>query len=342
MQVYPNRFADSLTKGLGNCYLVFGDEPQQKFESIELLRTKARENGYEERTVLVADSDFQWQQLIEATQSLSLFSSQQYIELELPTGKPGTEGGKILTELASSLSQDTLLLVHGPKIGKDVQKTKWFKALDNIGVFVHCYPLEGKALASWIRQQADAQGVQIDHNGVQFIMGFSEGNMMAAHQELVKLALLYPGQMLDNEKLEASLVDQSRFKVFQLIDVMLAGDTKRCIKILYRLESEGIEPNIIIWALIREWKTLSSLVALKSSGQPIQWQRFGVWRNRQGFYDAALSRMSPSLLNNIQSELEAADLAFKQSVLAKPYIKLAHLCCLFMGIPLQGIQAFEA
>ncbi len=342
MQVYPNRFADSLKPGLSQCYLVFGDEPQQKFETIELLRSKAKSLGFDERTVLVADSDFQWSQLIEATQSMSLFSAQQFIELELPTGKPGTEGAKVLTELAPTLTPDTLLLIHGPKIGKDVQKTKWFKALDAAGVFVLCYPLEGKALSTWLRQQAEQQGVRLDNAGIQFIMDFSEGNMMAAHQELVKLALLYPSQQLDIEKLEASLVDQSRFNVFQLIDVMLAGDSKRCIKILYRLESEGIEPNIIIWALIREWKTLSNLLVLRKTGQPIQWQRFGIWRNRQSAYESAMNRLNDSLLAAIQSELEAADLAFKQSVPVKPYVKLAHLCCLFMGVPLLGIQAFDA
>ena len=120
---------------------MFGDEPQQKFDVIEQIRAKAKANGFEERTVLVAETGFNWNQLTEATQSMSLFSSQQFIELELPTGKPGTEGSKMLQEVAASLNPDILLLVHGPKIGKDVQRGKWFKVLDDLGASVLCYPL---------------------------------------------------------------------------------------------------------------------------------------------------------------------------------------------------------
>lgn len=312
--------------------MVFGDEPQQKFDVIGQIRTKAKSEGFEERTVLVADKDFSWSQLIEATQSLSLFSQQQFIELELPTGKPGTEGSKVLQQVASTLDRDTLLLVHGPKIGKDVQKGKWFKALDDVGVHTLCYPLEGRQLSAWISSHVQSHQLTVSPAGISLIADFCEGNLMAARQEIDKLALLYPGQSVTEQQIEAAMVDQSRFNVFQLVDVMLAGDANKCIKMLGRLESEGLEPNIVIWALVREWETLNKLKLAMSSGQQVQWQRFGIWRNRQGGYETALRRLSQDNLDHIHIALSQADLAFKQESIAKPYVKLSHLCMMFMGL----------
>lgn len=334
MQVYPNRFHEQLSQGLKSCYLLFGDEPQQKFSMMNALRAHARQQGFDERTVLVADKDFSWSQLLEATQAMSLFSSMVLIELELPTGKPGAEGSKMLQSIADGLSSDILLLVHGPKIGKDVQKAKWFKALDAIGVHSICYALEGRQLHSWIQQTLQQFDVRADAVTVALIADFCEGNMMAAHQEIEKLALVYGGQTVNREQVEQIIVDQSRFTVFQLIDVMLNGEQQRCVKMLYRLESEGIEPNIVIWALIREFQLLWKLKNLQEQNQPISWQRFGIWRNRQGCYDNALARLSKPVLGQIRQQLKDADVAFKQNQVVRPYVKLCHLCMLFMGVPL--------
>lgn len=342
MQIYPNQFQQDINKHLRPCYLVFGDEPQQKFDVIEQIRTRAKTDGFIERTVLVAETGFSWNQLIEATQSMSLFSSQQFIELELPTGKPGAEGSKILQEVAGALNPDILLLVHGPKIGKDVQKGKWFKVLDELGASVLCYPLEGKQLSSWIAQQLQTHALSVSPIGVKMIADFCEGNMLAAKQEIDKLALLYPAQSISDEQIEHAMVDQSRYNVFQLVDVMLNGENTRCVKMLYRLESEGLEPNIVIWALIREWEQLWKLKQAQQARQPIQWQKFGIWRNRQGYYQQALNRLTIPQLELIQQALTKADHAFKQNVIARPYVELCHLCMMFMGIDLRQVPLLES
>ena len=341
MQVYPNQFSHEISKGLKPCYLVFGDEPQQKFEVIEHIHHNAKNNGFNERTVLVADTGFSWNQLLEATQSLSLFSSQQFIELELPTGKPGTEGSKILQEVANGLTPDTLLLIHGPKISKDVQRAKWFKTLDNLGVSVLCYPLEGRQLNAWLTQQIKQHKLNISPVGVKMIADFCEGNLLAAKQEIDKLALLFPEQDISEQQIERAMVDQSRYNVFQLIDVMLTADATRCIKMLYRLESEGLEPNIIIWALIREWELLWKLKTAMQDNQTIQWQKFGIWRNRQNYYQSALNRLSSEQLLQIQEALTQADLAFKQNVITRPFVKLCHLCMMFMGLSIFHIPLLD-
>ncbi len=342
MQVYPDRFVQTLNNGLKGCYLLFGDEPQQKFELLQALRSTAKQQGFDERTVLVADSEFSWSTLIDATQSMSLFAARQLIELELPTGKPGTEGAGILTELAGKLSPDTLLVIHGGRIGKDVQRTKWFKALDAIGVYTLCYPLEGNQLNKWIQQRLQKEGFQFSPPCVKFIADYSEGNLMAAAQEIEKLLLAYPDKQLDEEKLANALVDQSRFNVFQLIDIMLQGDRSRCVKVLHRLESEGIEPNIIIWALIREWQTLWKLNHMQSTGQTISWPKLGIWKNRQGYYQQAMQRLTKDDLSAIGQQLTDADQIFKQTSVIRPYVKLCHLCLLFTGVPLTKMAFAEA
>ncbi|MCW8108618.1 DNA polymerase III subunit delta [Alteromonas ponticola] len=341
MQVYPNRFNDELAKGLKPFYLLFGDEPQQKIEMIDAVRAQSKLAGFEERTTFVADADFEWSQLIEATQTLSLFASKQLIELELPTGKPGSEGSKTFTMLAEHTNDDVIVVIHGPRVGKDVQKTKWFKALDAIGVHSLCYPLEGKTLSQWINHRCTLVNLNLDNASIKRLADFCEGNLLAARQEIDKLSLLYANTPVTLDLLDKALVDQSRFNVFQLVDVILQGDKQRCVKMLLRLESEGIEPNIIIWALIREWQTLSALDQLRNTHQPIVWQKFGIWKNRQPFYQSALNRLHKGHLESIREQLQQADLLFKQTSVNKPYIKLCHLCMLFLAMPVQQYQVAE-
>ena len=337
MQVYPNRFAEQLTKGLQPFYLVFGDEPQQKLTAIEQLRTEAKKQGFDERQSLVADNQFNWHDLLEATQAMSLFASRQIIELELPSAKPGTEGAKILQGIAEQPNPDTLLIVHGPKAGKDVQNGKWFKTLDKQGVFVPCYPLEGKQLQQWVTQQLREAGLNHEFANSKLIADFCEGNLLAAKQEIEKLALLFPTGNLSAEQIEQSVVDQSRFNVFQLIDVLLSGDAQRSVKMLYRLESEGLEPTIVMWALSREWQTLHALKFAQQHGQQINWNQHRIWKNRQNMYLSALQRLSLGQLKGIQEKIAVLDQHLKQSVVQRPYIELCHICLLFIPMALEDL-----
>lgn len=337
MQVYPDKFSSQLNKGLPKVVMIFGDEPQQKLECIDCLRLAAKQNDFEERQTLVADSEFNWQTLTEATQTLSLFSPKQYIELELPTGKPGSAGSKALVALASADMTDMLLLVHGAKIGKDVQSAKWFKSLAQQGFFTQCYPLEGNRLQQWIAGRLRQQQLTAEQDSIALIADFCEGNMLAASQEIDKLSLLFPNQHLTRDIVETSIIDQSRFTVFQLIDLLLIGDTRRAVKVLYRLESEGIEPNIIIWALIREWQTLWSLKQQTAAGGMPNWQKLRIWSNKQSMYQAALNRLTMHDLVAMQTKLTEADLMFKQSSPLKPFVTLCHLCLLFVAAPVDSI-----
>ncbi|MEO0368768.1 MAG: DNA polymerase III subunit delta [Pseudomonadota bacterium] len=339
MQVYPNRFFDATDAPLKCCYLVFGDEPQQKLDVIDHLRSKAKQQGYDERQSLVADSQFEWSTLLHASQSLSLFSSRQMIELELPTGKPGLEGGKALTQMAAQADPDTLLVVHGPKAGRDVQNAKWFKSLDKQGIFVPCFPLEGRHLQQWISQRLTSTGLTQTPDIVKLIADYCEGNLLAARQEIEKLQLLYPSGELSLQEVERTLVDQSRFNVFQLVDLLLTGEIRKAVKVLCRLESEGVEPNIILWALCKEQQTLAHIDFAKQQGKPLNtvWNELRIWKSRQSLYQTAIARLSSPQIEQMQQTLAQADSLFKGSHLEKPYVILCHLCLLFMPAALDNI-----
>ena len=331
MQVYPNRFSEQLNKGLQSFYLIFGDEPQQKLECIELIRQQAREQGFDERQSLTVDNQFQWQQLIDAFQTMSLFSSRQLIELTLPDGKAGAEGSKVLAELADKQNPDTILVIHGDKIGRDVQNTKWFKALDKAGVYVPCYPLEGRHLQQWINDRLRQHKLSADPSIVKLLADYSEGNLLAARQEIDKLPLVFGDKPLELKAVQQVIGDHSRYTAFQLADVLLAGDLQKAVKMLYRLESEGAEPVIILWALVKEWQTLSELHQLQQSGKNFKQacDSLRIWANRQSLYQQALQRLSPAHLAGMQSKLTTLDTAIKQSALTRPYVELCHICLLF-------------
>lgn len=334
MQLYPNKFdANVSSKGLPPFVLLFGDEPQQKIQVLDRVRKYAIENGFEERQTLTADSDFSWSQLVEATQTMSLFSDKQYIELTLPTGKPGTEGGKTLTNIAAEPSPDTLIVIQGPRIAKDVQNAKWFKQVLKHAVFVHTYTLENNALMQWLSAQCQMSGILLSQSGLDLLADYSEGNLIAAKQEIEKLALLVDGdeKQIDDKTLAKAIIDHSRFNVFQFIDEVLAGNMQRSIKILQRLEAEGVEPNIVLWALAKEAQTLQACAEMHAQTGQINFTQLRIWANKQSLYRSALTRLQNHQLTRLNQDLQIADLKLKSESVAKPFVLLSHIALLFSG-----------
>ncbi len=339
MQVYPNQLSSHLAKSSPTVCLVFGDEPQQKLEVISRFREYARQQGFEERQNLVVDSQFEWHQLTEACQNMSLFSPRQYIELELPTGKPGKEGSQALLSYSDAQSPDLLLLIHGAKIGKDVQNSKWFKTLDKGGIYVPCYQLEGQQLRRWLQTESNNAGLALDQDCLHLMMDYFEGNLLAAKQEMQKLKLLYPSGNLGKSELETTLVDQSRFNVFQMLDAMLANDARKTVRLLTRLEAEAIEPTIISWALVKEWLVLDELQQAQHSNSDVNavFNKHRIWRNKQPLYLSTLSRLGQATLAHLGDKLKQFDSALKSSQITRPYIELCHLALLFMPMALHDL-----
>ena len=336
MQIQAYDFARQLSQqDLPSFILVFGDEPQQKLDIVDAVRAKAKQSGFDERQNFTLDTDFEWAHLIEAMQSMSLFADKQYIELTMPSPKPGTTGAKQLLDIASLANPDVVLLIQGPKAGKDVQKTKWFSALANKGWFCHVYELQGSQLNKWLSARANQLNLHISQAAISMVADMCEGNIMAGRQELEKMALQHSAaHVIEVEDVTRAMVQQSRYSVYQFTDEVLSGDMTKAIKMLTRLEDEGIEPVVVLWSLVNEAQTLSKLIEAKEQNGHVDFRALRIWPNKQSLYQSALSRLNTQHMRPINERLSQADIMFKSAYVAKPYVVLGHLALMFMPVDL--------
>ena len=332
MNIQTYDFERQLNQGsLPGFILVFGDEPQQKLDIIDAVRAKAKQSGFDERQNFTLDSDFEWAHLIDAMQSMSLFADKQYIELTMTSTKPGAAGAKQFLEIAKLISPDVLLLIQGPKAGKDVQKTKWFSALEKAGWFVHVYDLAHNQLQKWLSTRANKMNLHISQQALSMIADLCEGNLMAGRQELDKLDLQFPPEhVIEGTDIAKSMVQQSRYSTFQFTDEILRGDMQKAVKMLIRLEDEGIEPVIILWSIVNEAQTITKLLDMQTLNGHIDYKSLRIWSSKQSLYQSAVARLNSENMHQINAQLSQADIMFKGTYVAKPYVLLSHLALLFM------------
>lgn len=260
MQLKPGQLRNDLKARQWPLYFVHGEEPLQCREAVDMLRKAARYFGYEDREVLQAEKGFDWLTLDQSAQSLSLFSSKRLLELHLPDGKPGDQGAKALIRYAEHPPQDTILLIIAGKLDASAKKTRWYKALDSVGVVVQAWPLNGRQLEDWLAGRLHAHGLLLEPDAVKLIAERVEGNMLAADQEIEKLALLYPdNQQLSLEQVEEAVLDSSRYNVFKLFDTALAGELGHALKMLGGLRQEGVAGLLVVSLLAREVRQLAQL-----------------------------------------------------------------------------------
>jgi DNA polymerase III subunit delta len=329
MQIYSNQLAKHLDQ-LMPCYLVFGDEPLQKQEAIAEIRQAGVKAGFNERVVFTQEQGFRWNELYQASQSLSLFSSRQIIELELTTLKPGQEGSKALVDYINNASPDTILLLHGPKAPNDVQKTKWFKTLSQAGLFVVVNQPQGQQFNQWIIRRAQMRNVNFNGDALTQFCRMFEGNLLAADQELEKLSLQLGQQFIDLKNLKQRVSNQSRYNLFELQDTLLAGQSTPALTILNNLKQQAVEPQLIFWAFNREFELLQQLQYAQSQRQPLAklYQLARVWQSRQALYNQALQRLSAAHLAAISQLLSEIDQQIKCEY-ELPWHQLTQLVLLF-------------
>lgn len=255
MRLNADQLPHALSLGLAGIYLVSGDEPLLVGEAVDAIRAAARGAGYADRTVLFIDRSFDWNELRQATQSLSLFADRRLFELRMPTGKPD-KGAALLVDIASRPPPDTVCVVVTDKLDGKSSDSPWVKAVEQQGVWVRVWPVDTAALPGWLRARAAALNVDIDSEAAQLIVARVEGNLLAAKQELEKLALLAEGKRIGCELVLSSVGDSARYNVFQLAESAAAGDAERALRILLGLKGEGTEPTLVLWALIRELRGL--------------------------------------------------------------------------------------
>ncbi len=314
MRVSLASLSAHLKQGFQPLYLLFGAETLLVEESLDRIRACAKRAGFMERLRFTMEPGFNWSQLLEYRQTMSLFSEKQLIELRLPAGKPGDVGAKTLIDYAQSENAaDTSLIVICAGIEKRNQNVKWFKAIADAGVAIECPSIGADKLPDWIAQRLTAEGLKFDADAVQRLSHFVEGNLLAAAQEINLLSLLYPTEQISAEIVEHVIADHARFNVYSFVDACLAGSTHRVTRILQSLKREQLEPVIILWALARDTRVLCQLAAAMDKGERPQslFQRYGIWSSRGKIVNSALQRLSRSQWENILRRLGRADLMLK-------------------------------
>ena len=275
MQLRPDALAVQLAKGMRPIYTIYGDEPLLAQEAADAIRAAARAQGYSERKVfIVAGAHFDWTAVLGAAQALSLFADRQLIDIRIPGGKPGKDGSEALQRYCERLPEDVVTVVTLPKLDKSQQTSAWFLALDAAGVTVRVDSVERNKLPQWIAQRLAAQGQRVEdgetgQRTLSFFADRVEGNLLAAHQELQKLALLHPAGVLSYEQIEAAVLDVARFDVFKLSEAVLGGQVARVIRMLDGLEAEGEAAVLVHWSLSEDIRALKRVRDAVDAGQPL-------------------------------------------------------------------------
>jgi DNA polymerase-3 subunit delta len=325
----------SLKKVLAPVYLVSGDEPLQLGEAADDIRQAAKQAGYTTREVIAIENGSEWHQLTAEAESLSIFSDKKLIDLRLPSAKPGAEGSKILAAYCRNLPDDTVLLITAGKLESAAQKAQWFLALDNVGVIVQVWPLQGVELLQWLQRRGERRGMRFDVDAVKSLASRIEGNLLAAAQEIEKLYILHGQTRVTKAMIEDEVADSARFDVFKLIDALLLGKLNRAVKILNGLKAEGVAPPVVLWAVNREIRALFSIKAeLKQGGQQdAVFKKYQVWDKRKQAVQEALHRLKTQDLQEILQLGAVADQQIKGQIAGDAWESLFEVCLRFIKGP---------
>lgn len=336
MQVRPAQLAAHLAKGLAPLYVVHGDEPLLAIEAGDEVRAAARAAGYEDREVLVAETGFKWDALAAANRNLGLFGSRRLIDLRLPGGKPGVEGARVLEDCANHPGVDAIMLVTLPRLDRAATNSAWFSALERAGITVPVYPLERDELPRWIAARLARQKQRASADTLQFLADTTEGNLLAAQQEVEKLGLLLPEGELDPAAVEQAVADVARFDVFQLSEAWLAGDAARACRILASLEAAGEGLPLLLWQLAEDVHALAAVLAAGTGGMPLDAavRSARVWGKRQAAMERAAQRIAPAAIPRLLIRLARLDGLAKGIGRGNAWDELREVALMLAGKPL--------
>jgi DNA polymerase-3 subunit delta len=315
MQLRAEQLAAHLARGLQPLYTIHGDEPLLAQEAGDMIRDAARAAGFTERKVFtVSGAHFDWSGLLGAAQAMSLFAERQLIEIRIPSGKPGKDGSEALQRYCEHLADDVVTVVHLPKLDRQQQQGAWFGALDSVGVSIQVLPIERRALPQWIAQRLAAQGQRVAEGeaGQHTLAFFSdrvEGNLLAAHQELQKLALLYPAGELAFEQVESAVLNVARYDVFKLGEAVLAGQTARVLRMLDGLRAEGEAAVLVHWSLAEDIRNLKRVKDAMVGGKPLPMalREARVWGQKERLYERVLPLLAEHQLAHLVESASICD-----------------------------------
>lgn len=334
----PEQLTAALNKHLAPIYIITGDEPLLIQETCDAIRAAARNANFIERDLYHCDTHFEWSQVLASANSMSLFADKKIIELRMPNGKP-SDKGKVLLEYAQAPANDNLLLIITEKLDKDVAKTKWFVALEQQGVHIQHWAVTPDNLSHWISQRLKLAGLQADGNAVDLLASRIEGNLLAAVQEIEKLKLLAPNNIISMELMASVVADSARYDLFGLSDKALQGDASAAVKTLHGLKAEGTDAIAVLWALTRDIRSLVQISLATAQGKNFELaaKQAGVWDKKQPLFHTALKRIKSAQLQQLLRKANGIDKAVKGMRNAEPWDELLDLV-----LNLAGVQSLNA
>lgn len=354
MKLTADKISSALNKSLSPVWFVSGDEPLLVGETIDAIRAAARSQGFDERESHTADTKFKWKELRAGLDNMSLFASRKIIEVRLATGKPGREGGAVIVDLVTAPPPDTLFIISAPRLDKATSNSKWARTLASGGVYVDVRSPSAEQLPGWLRNRLRAEGLECDDEALEMLALRVEGNLLAAQQEISRLALLVRSEDPAKDKggklpitvdvVRQSVADGARFDVFQLADAAIGQDVTRAIRILYGLRNEGVAPALTLWALAREASTLVSLWTRVAAGTPPgrAMAEAKVWSSRQSLVARALQTHDESSIRRLAAKAGLTDRIVKGASPGLSWNALLELLLLIAQPQRSMLSGYEA
>jgi DNA polymerase-3 subunit delta len=334
-----DNLAASLTRQLQTIYLVSGDEPLLVNEAADAIRAKARSQGFVERELHVVERGFDWQSLLAGSRSMSLFAERKLIEIRMANAAPGEQGADAIVELAEQPAPDTLVLIITGKLDGRTQSSRWVSAVEKRGVLVQVWPIDLPRLPAWIRERLGRHKLQADAAAAALLAERVEGNLLAAHQEIEKLALLLPPGPITAETVVDAVADSARFDVLQLGEAAMRGQTARALRILEGLRGEDVEPTLVLWAVNKDLQWIARARSLMRRGQSAEsaMNALYVWRPRQAAMAQALGRMNRHTLRSLILDAERVDRTIKGVEKGDPWLQLERLVARLGGVQVAAV-----
>lgn len=323
-----NQLKQHLSNKLSPIYVLVGDEPLAQSECLDVIRQAARKSGADERNSFIVERNFNWQQIGQFSQSLSLFSSLRILEIHIPSGKPGIDGSKALSDLAANPIPDTTTIIVLPALEREAKNSAWFNALQNNSTLIELKEISPNQLPQWLKSRLAAQNQTTDEASFAFIAHQVEGNLLAAHQEIQKLALLYPAGEINSEAVRESVLNVSRYDAFQLGEAVLAGDAARTTRILQGLQDEGEQAVAVMNPLMWVLRPLVRIKQAEARGENLMNAMINarIYGDRQQLVKLALARLSLRQLEAALQKLCDIDKTAKGVMQGDAWLELSRLC----------------
>jgi DNA polymerase-3 subunit delta len=337
MEIRPNDLPRHLSRKIESLYVVHGDELLLALEAGDEIRSAARRAGCDERDVLVVEPGFKWDAFIGANANFGLFGSRKLIDLRIPGGKPGLDGAKALESYAANPNPDNVTLITLPRLDRATLNSAWFAALSQTGATIAVQPIERETLPRWIAARLARQNQRASDEVLTYLAERCEGNLLAARQEIEKLALVLPEGEITLEAVESTTTDVARYDVFQASEAWLAGDAARTVRILTALEAEGEAVTLAVWQMTEDLRAIASVHAAQKNGVPIAAavRNARAWGRRQAALEKGVRRIPPTRIGAMIIAAARLDALAKGLTAGNPWESLTSLALAVAGKPVQ-------